>query len=221
MSEVSRVVGSKLSSPFLELLPITGVSISVFDHNRHSAVLHSTDHTAARLEELHFDLGEGPLFDAYASGAVVSVPDLAATERWPAFLRSAALLDVGAVFVFPLMLGAVCTGGVICYRRTSGPLDSAATYIGDSLAHAIAGPSFREAILLAVDEAPDEEAPIEWRRQVHQATGMVLIQLNITATDAFSRIRAYAFSSGHTVQEVANDVVTRRLDFSEFPEHPE
>jgi hypothetical protein len=47
---------------------------------------------------------------------------------------------------------------------------------------------------------------------------MVLWQLNLTATDAFSRIRAYAFSSGSTVQEVAHDVVNRRLNFAELPE---
>lgn len=218
MSDVSRVVGSQLSSPFLEVLPITGVAISVFDQNRRSAMLYATDPTAARLEELHFDLGEGPLIDAFASGSMVLVPDLTATEQWPAFLRDAAGLDVGAMFVFPLMLGAVCTGGVICYRKTSGPLGGSYPDIGELLARAIAGPSFREAILLAVDESPDEEAPIEWRRQVHQATGMVLAQLDINASDAFSRIRAYAFSSGNTVQEVANDVVTRRLNFAEFPE---
>jgi hypothetical protein len=218
MSHVSQIVGSRLSAPFLKELPITGVAISVFDQNRRSTILYATDPTAARLEELHFDLGEGPLFDAFASGSMVLVPDLIATERWPAFLRNAAELDVGAMFVFPLMLGAVCTGGVICYRNTPGPLEGGYADIGDSLARAIAGPSFREAILLAVDESLDEGAPIEWRRQVHQATGMVLAQLDITASDAFSRIRGYAFSSGDTVQEVANDVVTRRLNFAEFPE---
>ncbi|WP_104166863.1 GAF and ANTAR domain-containing protein [Cryobacterium sp. N22] len=218
MSEVSQIIGSKLTSPFLELLPITGVAISVFDQNRRPAMLHSTDLTAAHLEELHFDLGEGPLFDAFASGSLVSIPDLATTERWPVFLHNAAELEVGAIFVFPLMLGAVCSGAVLCYRKATGPLADSAAAIGTSLSRAIAGPAFREAIQLAVDEPPDELAPIEWRRQVHQATGMVIAQLNITATDAFSRIRAYAFSSGHTVQEVATEVVTRRLNLAEFPE---
>ena len=52
------------------------------------------------------------------------------------------------------------------------------------------------------------------RREVHQATGMVLVQLNTTATDAFLRLRSHAFASGRTVQDVAHDVVTRQLDFS-------
>jgi hypothetical protein len=218
MSDVSRIVGSKLASPFLELMPVAGASISVFDQGRRSVLLHSTDQTSKRLEELHFDLGEGPLFEAFASGSMVAVPDVAASQRWPAFVHSANDLDVGAIFVFPLMLGAVCTGAVLCYRKTAGPLSDSAAEIGISLSRAIAGPAFREAIDVALEESLDEYAPIEWRRQVHQATGMVLAQLNITATDAFSRIRAYAYSDGRTVDEVANDVVAGRLDFSEFSE---
>lgn len=218
MSDVARIVGSKLASPFLELIPVAGAAISVFDQGRRSVLLHSTDQTSKRLEELHFDLGEGPLFEAFASGCMVAVPDLARSERWPTFFHGADDLDVASIFVFPLMLGAVCTGAVLCYRRTAGPLTESATEVGVSLSRAIAGPAFRAAIEVALEESVDEQAPIEWRRQVHQATGMVLAQLNISATDAFSRIRAYAFADGRTVEEVSSDVVTRRLDFSEFPE---
>ncbi len=181
-------------------------------------MLYSTDITAARLEELHFDLGEGPLFDAFTSGSLVSVPDLARTERWPAFLRSASDLAARAIFVFPLMLGAVSIGAVICYRKTPGPLSDGAAETGTSLSRAIAGPAFREAIQIALEEPLDRRAPIEGRRQVHQATGMVLAQLDVSATDAFSRIRGYAFSSENTVQEVANAVVNRRLNFAEIRE---
>ncbi|MET0955260.1 MAG: ANTAR domain-containing protein [Cryobacterium sp.] len=213
-----RSLGSKLASPFLDLLPITGVAISVFDQSRRASLIHATDRTAARLEEMHFDLGEGPLFDAFAGAALVRVPDLAETERWPAFLRSATELKVGAIFVFPLMLGAACTGAVTCYRTLPGPLDDADADIGASLCRAIAGPASLQAIALAQDEPSTDDYPRELRREVHQATGMVLWQLNISATDAFARIRAYAFSSGCTVQEVAHDIVSRRLNFAELDE---
>jgi hypothetical protein len=221
MSEVTgtpRPTGSRLASPFLELLPISGVAISVFDQSRRASLIQATDPTSTRLEEIQFDLGEGPSVDAYAAGALVSVPDLAAADQWPAFLQSAAELTVGAIFAFPLLLGAACTGTVTCYRSSPGKLDAKAVDIGVSLCRAIAGPAFRRAIVLADHESPDHEAPIESRREIHQATGMVLTQLDISATDALSRLRAYAFSSGYTVQEIAHDVVSRRLNFAELPE---
>lgn len=58
----------------------------------------------------------------------------------------------------------------------------------------------------------------ELRREVHQATGMVLAQLGLSATEAFSRLQAHAFFSGYTVEYVAREVVMRRLDFRDFTE---
>jgi hypothetical protein len=52
------------------------------------------------------------------------------------------------------------------------------------------------------------------RREVHQATGMVLAQTGRSATDALLLMRAHAFSQGRTVRDVALDVVSRRLDFT-------
>jgi GAF domain-containing protein len=212
-----RTDGGGLASPFLDLLPVTGAAISVFDQHRRAALIEATDATAARLEELQFDLSEGPSVDAFTTAAIVVVPDLAAADRWPAFLQSTADLGVGAVFAFPLLLGAACTGTVTCYRATPGGLDTEEPDIA-ALCRAIAAPAFRRAIVLADHEMPDDAAPIESRREIHQATGMVLTQLDITATDALSRLRAYAFSSGFTVQEIAHDVVDRRLNFAELPE---
>jgi hypothetical protein len=61
---------------------------------------------------------------------------------------------------------------------------------------------------------PDDGGPSRSRREVHQATGMILVQLGISADEASLLLRAHAFSSGRSVKEVANDVVERRLDFS-------
>jgi AmiR/NasT family two-component response regulator len=52
---------------------------------------------------------------------------------------------------------------------------------------------------------------------VHQATGMILVQLDTTATIAYSRLQAYAFAEGRTVLSVARDVVTGTLAFDNLP----
>jgi hypothetical protein len=46
---------------------------------------------------------------------------------------------------------------------------------------------------------------------------MIIAQLDVTAEDASLLLRAYAFSSGRTVREVANDMVERRLNLAETP----
>jgi GAF domain-containing protein len=213
VSATTRLVRG-LSTPFLDLLPITGVAISVLDQERKISTIHASDDTVARLEELHFDLGEGPLFDTVAQARPVLIPDIRVEKRWPIFAQSTLTMNVGALFVFPLMLGAACVGAAFCYRTQPGPLDAAAVETASGLSRAIAGPTFRHAILLAGVEDADADSPIEMRREVHQATGMVLLQLDVSATDAFARMRAYAFSNGVSLRDVARDVISRRLDFS-------
>lgn len=46
---------------------------------------------------------------------------------------------------------------------------------------------------------------------------MILVQLDTSATEAFIRLRAHAFATGRSIQDVAHDVVTRVLDFGELP----
>ena len=213
-SQTEADLGQKLASPFLDLMPISGVAISVLDREKKASVIHASDDTAARLEEIHFTLGEGPLFDCFATSRPVLVSSLGADTRWPIFASHANELTVGGLFLFPLTLGAACVGTVLCYRGTAGELDKESVETGSSLARAVSGPALRRAIQLAGDEDTDRNAPIEMRREVHQATGMMIIQLDISATDALARMRAYAFSHGISLREVARSVVTRRIDFS-------
>lgn len=213
-AESGTEVGAKLAAPFLSLLPVTGVAISVFNQGHQASLIYATDPTATALEELHFDLGEGPMIDVFTGGSPLLLAEIESSDRWPAFLQQAASLDVAALFVFPLTLGAVCIGAVLCYRSTPGGLGEGDDEVGESLGRAIAGPAFRYAISRAHNETPDGEPPIEVRREVHQATGIVTVQLESSATDAFASMRAYAFSSGLSLREVADDVVSRRLDFS-------
>ncbi len=50
--------------------------------------------------------------------------------------------------------------------------------------------------------------------QVHQATGMVQVQLGVTTEEAFLALRARSFANGQTMAELASDVVERRVRFS-------
>jgi hypothetical protein len=66
-----------------------------------------------------------------------------------------------------------------------------------------------------------DAAELAWQRadptahqaQVHQATGMIVVQLGVTADIAFARLRAYAYAHERRLGDVARDVVERRLRF--------
>jgi len=52
---------------------------------------------------------------------------------------------------------------------------------------------------------------------VHQATGMILVQLGVSAEIAFARLRAYAYAHDRRLGDVAREVVERRLRFALDP----
>lgn len=207
-----------LCRPFMESLPVTGASISVIGRPGQHSTIYASDAVATRVDALQFELGEGPRWEALRTGRPVLVPDAAEADdsEWPVF--GAAVRDSGAaaLFAFPLVLGAATVGVVDLYRDTPGSLSTSEVSTALSLAGSIASSAVRRALWSAREDAPPVESAPELRREVHQATGMVLVQLDTSATDAFARIRAHAFSSGRTVEDIARDVVTRRLNFRDL-----
>ena len=194
-------------------------------------VMYVTDPVCEQLAELQLTLGEGPCHDVLESAAPVLAADLGDAEsgrRWPAFAPEALEHGAAAVFAFPLIVGAIRAGVMGLYRRTAGPLPDG--LLGDLLILADV------ATLLLLDSlgdgratAADGEVDGSWldgqspdlalhRAEVDQATGMLTVQLGVSITEAFARLRAYAYSEGRRLADVASDIVARRLRLDPDPD---
>ncbi|MCU1579961.1 MAG: hypothetical protein JWP19_2165 [Rhodoglobus sp.] len=211
---------SGLCAAFIELLPISGVSISVFDGAGRQSTICASDALAARLDELQFELGVGPHWDAMHTAAPVLVPQLqlASPAQWAPFASAAVELGVGALFAFPMVMGAVTVGVVDLYASAPHELDTHDLATAIRLTSGVVRQAVHAGMQSASDASIAEQSAPAMRREVHQATGMILVQLNSTATEAFARLRAYAFATERTVQDVAHDVVTWTLDFGDLPD---
>jgi hypothetical protein len=220
VENTTALPGGALCAPFVDGLPVTGASISVFGADGRQSTVSASDPIASRAETLQFELGEGPHWQALADGVPVHCPDLSVEDGgWPVFGQAARELGIAALFAFPMVLGAVTVGVVDLYRLTPGRLDPEAIFRATSMAGRVANSAVLQATASADSHDSEERAMAPaMRREVHQATGMILAQLDIPATDAFSRLRAHAFASGRTVEDVAHDVVIRLLDFSALPD---
>jgi hypothetical protein len=202
---------SRVCRACTELLPVNGMSISVMNDADRREVLYASDEVSARIEAIQFSLGEGPCFEAFHTCMPVLVPDLPAAiaPSWPAFAAEMATEPVGAIFAFPLQSGAICIGAMDLYRRRPGWLSAA------ELTTALAVVDVAVIVmlnLLAEAEHGDWWLDLpEQREQVHQAVGMLIAAFGIPADQALARLRGYAFAVGRLVDEVAHDIVARRL----------
>ncbi len=211
---------TSLCGPFLGALPVAGVAVSLLSGPIGQSTVCASDATAARLDELQFDLGEGPCWQALATRRPVLTPDLRGEPHpaWPVFAealgRDARSGEVAAMFAFPLVVGSLGIGAVDLYTTATGELSKTQVADASALASVTAWQVLRRVLGEAPIESLDADGERSSRREVHQATGMVLAQLDITAAEAALLLRAHAFSTGRSVRDFATDVVERRLDFS-------
>jgi hypothetical protein len=204
-------------------LDVDGAAISVLTSTVSRETLWASDATADLLEDLQFTLNEGACMQAAHSGRPVLVPDLLddpATARWPVFATAVVEQTlVRALFALPLQWGAVNLGVLDMYRATPGELPAA--QLDDAVAAAAAAAS----MLLAHRTDPGEPEPagsagwldhaVRDRAEIHQATGMVVVQLGVSATDALARMRAYSFVHQRLLIDVSRDVIRRSLAFAD------
>jgi GAF domain-containing protein len=174
----------------------------------------TTNEVSHLIEELQYSLGEGPCVDAYQQDQVVAEPDLAdpVTVRWTAFTPPALQAGVRAVFGFPLRVGAVRLGALNLYRGQPGSLS------GDQHADAlVVADVVARWVLEAQAGAPPDvvadelQTGADFHYVVHNAAGMVSVQMGISVAEALIRMRAFAFGSDRLLNDVAEDVVARRL----------
>ncbi len=203
----------------VEAVGVSGAGLLLASNTGPLEPVYVTDSHAGEVEELQATLGEGPGVDALESGRPILVGDLAApmsNRRWPVFAADVGRLGVRAMYSLPLALGAIRVGVLDLYQDTARHLDQ--EQLMDALIYA------DTALLLVLDAecgivTPADGGhsnglgPVLWHAEVHQAAGMISVQLGVPVLDALVRLRAYAYGHNKGLTDVARAVVERRLRF--------
>lgn len=204
-----------LTEPLLGVIPVAGASVSTIGDLFGSETVEASDAIIGRIDELQFDLGEGPCWDAVATGRPVLEPDLRRPIReWPVFADSLRREhEVGAIFAFPISVGSLRLGAVDLYNHDPVSLDDES--VGRLLVFSgLIGRRVLERAVLLSDDSLGDGLSRHSRRLVHQATGFVIAQLGVSADDAVLLIQAHAFSAGLSMDEVATRILDRSLTFT-------
>jgi GAF domain-containing protein len=204
----------RLCSALTRALPATWAGISLAEDGQVGSTLTGSDRQALGLEDLQFDLAEGPCVESVATRRPVLEADVAGsgTSRWPAYGPAAQQHGVRSVFAFPLIMGAVCVGALDIYQDRASALSPAAVVEATAFAALAVGLlESGQSRAPAGELDPHVDELLAPRQPVYQAQGMIMADLRITAEEAVALLRAHAFSLGHPVMDVAQDVVAGRL----------
>jgi len=208
---------SALCSAAADLMALDGAAIVLTCGDEDLISLCTSNKVASALMDLELTLGEGPAVDASRGDANEDINLLgSATSTWETYGPEAAALGAGAVFGFPVRLGAIRFGALSLFRASAGPLNAEqdadayllASVIGRAMLSMQAGGS-QENLAGELNGA----SMLDFR--VHQAAGMLAIQGSIPVKDALVLLRAHAFGSGCQLSELADLVVSGSTYFKQ------
>lgn len=210
-AQVAAPLPERLCAAATDLLDVHGVGLTLEtgDGELQTVAANGIGEDAERLQA---DLGEGPAYRAYQRGLPVLVADLASDPTWLAFGPAALASGIAATFAFPLHSGTVRVGALTLYRERA--VDLTDEQYADALVFARlaldlflslqAGGAEDDLDRLLADQVDDSA-------QVHQASGMVSVQLGISVQAALAVLRAAAYAADRSLHDVADDVVGHRL----------
>jgi ANTAR domain len=205
---------------------VSGAWVTAASSGGGDIVMCVTDPVSEQVAELQLMLGEGPCQGLLAGAAPVLAGDLEDEQSgrwWPAFTPAARKLGAGAVFAFPMTIGAIHTGVMGLYRDSPGPLSEAqlgaCLLLCDLATVLLLGGLHHGADGASGDAELDGLSPdlALHRAEIDQATGMLTVQLGVTVAEAFIRLRAYAYAHDRRLADVAGDIVARRLRLNPDP----
>jgi GAF domain-containing protein len=167
----------------------------------------------ATLEQTQLESRTGPCIEAYRTGSVVAVPDLATeVDNWPEYCADAQRLGVRAVAGIPMRLDGTCIGAVNLYSAVPR------TWTDDHLAAAVVLADMATGYLVNASKLRQHEQLNEQLQRaldskviIEQAKGALSVTHSIGVDEAFARIRSYARGHNETVRAVATAVVDGSL----------
>jgi ANTAR domain-containing protein/GAF domain-containing protein len=204
------------AASLVEVLPISGASVATVAGVLGSETVSASDDLAARLDELQFDFAEGPCWDVVASGAPVLTPALSRMRStWPNFAPAAEESGIASIFAFPLRVGPLPLGAIDLFSRTPLELSRSDRARAAGMSDVIGRRVLRHA--LEAQAPGSEKVGPHSRRVIHQATGVVLAQLDVSPDDAALILQTHAYSAGRSIKDLARAVVAGEVRFERRP----
>jgi hypothetical protein len=166
--------------------------------------------------------GEGPCVDAYLSGILVTVDDIAGTyARWPSFAVASAESGYASMHAIPLRLRKDTIGSLNLFRDRTGGFSDDDAITAQAFADIATIGILHERSLRESDIARSQlQHALDSRVVIEQAKGIVAHTENVDMDAAFTLIRTRARNTGTRLSDLAAHIVANPLDALAGPRQP-
>lgn len=187
------------------------VSVTLVD-GRASRTVVSTGELARDLDEWQYEQQRGPCLDASVSGDSVSVPDMAAEQRWPAWAAMARSAGVGSSLSIGLPIQESVVGALNVYGEVAHAFDPPAIAVAESFA-AYAAVALANAHLYdsAATLAEQMQEAMRGRAVIEQAKGIIMGERRCSPEEAFALLSKISQDTNRKVRDVAAALVAQAV----------
>jgi GAF domain-containing protein len=168
-----------------------------------------SDPVAARVDEVQYELDDGPCLHAMRDGHLVRIEDTAEKARWPEFEARAASHGIRSCLALPLNTDGKPVGALNLYAREASAFGRAEARLAENFAHNASG-ALSLATRLASHAALIEQlrSSLASRGVIDQALGIIMAREHCTQERAFAILRAASQNSNVKLRDIASSVVT-------------
>jgi transcriptional regulator with GAF, ATPase, and Fis domain len=191
-----------------EVLQVSAAGVLLHDQRNALRVVAASTERTRMLELLQSQTDEGPCAECFHTGRPVSVPDLAATRRWPRFESAARQVGFASVHALPMRLRSDVIGALNLFNVAAGALADDTLRLGQALAD-VATIGLLQARTIRHRETLAEQlqTALNSRIIIEQAKGVLAERRQIDMGEAFALLRGSARSGNRQLSELARAVV--------------
>jgi GAF domain-containing protein len=191
----------------------SGCGVSLLDPNGRRTTSAATDPLVEQLDDLQYQLDEGPCLSAWRDLTVLRSGAQDDERRWPSWLPRAHQLGMRAFISAPLINGATALGAIKVYSTAVEAFDErdgdllrrfgeqAAIFVGNVL-------TVRAAARLS-DQLKET---LKFRDLIAMARGILMARRGISADEAFRELMAESYRTRRLVRDVAADIVASPVE---------
>jgi transcriptional regulator with GAF, ATPase, and Fis domain len=168
-----------------------------------------SDQVAARVDEVQYELDDGPCLHAMRDGHMVRIKDTAEKAYWPGFEAQAASHGIRSCLALPLNADGKPVGALNLYARQASAFGTAEERRAENFAENASG-ALTLAIRLASHAALIEQlrSSLASRTVIDQALGIIMAREHCTQARAFAILRSASQNSNVKLRDIASGVVT-------------
>ena len=206
----------QLTVSTVSLLGAGAAGVMLEDATGRLQVLSASDEDTRLLEIFELQREEGPCYECWSSGTVVTAPDILTGDRWPSFVKEARTLGFVSAAAVPLRLRARVVGALNVFWTTPWTVSAQDMDAVQALADVAAVGLVQQRLARESGVVAEQlENALHSRVTIEQAKGLVATKAHVDIDDAFGILEAYAVASGSSVVAVAQDVVDRIITWQD------